>query len=692
MRLLRTLGWLALALAALLLGILFWQWAEERLAWRDAVATIEADGAEYDYSVVRDEWGVPTIYGASDPDTAFGLAYAHAEDDFATIQERMAVVRSDLGRIQGRKGTEADYLGHLLDARRITREGYDRLSPEGLAMARAYADGLNTYAVEHPDEVLLARLFPVTERDIVEGFVLVSPLFFGLDGVIGDLVEGRNLDMSATFGDSDSRGSNAFALNGNRTADGSTILVSNSHQPWRGVVAWYEARVASGEGWSMSGVTFPGVPTILMGHNRHLGWTNTVNDPDMVDVYKLALDETGNRYRYGGEWRELDRRRVWLRVKMGPFIVPIPRTFERSVHGPVIRNSAGAFAFRYGGEGETRHLDQYYRLMRTASLAEWREVMSMQAIPGTNFIYADAAGNIAMLYNARLPERAVGIDWSGVLPGDDPSLVWSTYEPPEDIPFLLNPPSGFVFNANNTPLVATAPADDFVTADFPDLVGIETRMTNRARRAQDLLSADRSITLDDLHAIKMDTVMDRSTLTGRTLASTIAADPEVEAALAGWDWSFDGEGEGDALALAVLHEVWGATYYSHLDGPGPKAAAEAAKAHMMEHFGELDPPLGDFLRLREGDADLPLAGAPGVLRAIHSRPAEDGRFVAWNGDTFIMTVVWPEDGGPPTATSIVPHGAAAGRPKSPHHADQAEMFAAGRYKPAPLPNYEDRPK
>jgi acyl-homoserine-lactone acylase len=358
-----------------------------------------------------------------------------------------------LGAMDGKSGAEVDYFSYLIDAHGQTLAGIDRLSPEARAMARAYADGINRFVADHPDEVIHRPLFPVTEVDIIEGFVLVSPLFFGLDMVVGDLVEGRNLDLSETFGDPMERGSNAFLIAPSRMEDGSTVLISNSHQPWYGPAAWYEARLASGEGWSMQGVTFPGVPTILMGHNAHLGWTNTVNRPDMVDVYQLVMDKSGKRYELDGEWVELERKRVWLRVKMGPVTLPVPRTMERSVHGPVIRNDKGVYAFRYASEGETRHLDQYYRLMRTTTLSEWREVMAMQAVPGTNFLYADKEGNIGFLYNAAFPDRDARVDWSGVLPGDRADLIWEGYEPSENIPFLLNPPSGFIYNANNTPLM-----------------------------------------------------------------------------------------------------------------------------------------------------------------------------------------------------------------------------------------------
>ena len=691
-RLKRAVAWLLFLLVALAAALLLARLVET-LRYRSGMAEFRNAPFPASVAIVRDNWGVPTIFGESDTDTAFGLAYAHAEDDFRTLQERLAVVRRQLGALNGADGARADYFSHLIDARGQTEAGLHRLSPEALAMARAYADGLNYFAARHPSEVVRTQLFPVTAEDIIEGFVLVSPFFFGLDGVVGDLVEGRNLDMSSTFGGPGERGSNAFAVAPARMADNATHLISNSHQPWYGVVAWYEARVVSGEGMRFQGVTFPGVPVMLMGHNERLGWTNTVNSPDMVDVYKLELDRDGegNSYRYGYEWRELERTRVWLRVRFGPLVLPVPRMVERSVHGPVIRNDAGAFAFRYGGMGETRHLDQYYRLTKTKTLEAWREVMAMQAIPGTNFIYADHEGNIGLLYNASLPARDPAIDWSGVLPGDRPELVWETYEPASRIPFLLNPPSGFVFNANNTPLVATDPDDDFTGADFADLVGIEERLTNRAVMAQRLLSADDSLTPDELWAVKMDTTLARDTDQGRALAGTIPhLAPEPRTLMESWDWRFDGEHPADALALHLLHEVWVATYFD-VEAPDPAEVAARVPTELRDTYSRLDPPLGEVLRLRRGEADLPLAGAPGVLRAIHSRPDEDGRLVAWNGDSYILWVRWPEPGAEPVAQSIMAHGAAVDDPSSPHHADQAELFARGELKPSPLPRWEERP-
>ena len=106
--------------------------------------------------------------------------------------------------------------------------------------------------------------------------------------------------------EADHLGSNAWAVTPSRTG-GPTTLISNSHQPLRGGVAWYELGVQSGEGWHFTGANFPGSPYPFVGHNENLGWTNTVNRPDMVDVYKLTVNDAKTQYQLDGEWRDLGR-------------------------------------------------------------------------------------------------------------------------------------------------------------------------------------------------------------------------------------------------------------------------------------------------------------------------------------------------------------------------------------------------
>lgn len=652
--------------------------------WRGTLAQMRQIDPPAPMRIERDAWGVPTIYGETDPATAYGLAYAHAEDDFATIQRQALGVRGLLGAVQGPAGAQVDFFGKLIDVEGQLDAALQTLAPEARAMAAAYAAGLNRYAADHPDEVLYRPLFPVCDADIIGGFVLVSPLFFGLDDVVAALVAGREPPVASVL---PPRGSNAFAFSPARTADGATVLVSNSHQPWEGAAAWYEARVASGEGWAMAGALFPGSPVILMGHNAHLGWTNTVNRPDLIDVYELVLDESGDRYRLDGDWLPLEAKRVWLTAKIGGLPVPVPRTVYRSVHGPVIKNDAGAFAIRYAGMGEVGHIEQYYKLGRTRSLEDWRDVMAMQAIPATNFVYADKAGNIALLYNARFPRRDPSLDWTGVLPGDQAALIWSEYEPPERIPFLLNPPSGYVLNANNTPLMATAAAEELDLDDYPGLVGVETYVTNRILRARALVEADDSLTMADIRRIKFDKGYDRASPIGRALTAMLnqIADDRSEGArlLRAWDWTLDGEGEGDALAALSIAALFAALRSPDQTPPGPQIL-EKATAYLTSHFGALDVALGDLIRLRRGVVDLPLTGGPDAMRALRWQSGEDGRLAANFGDSFILIARWAADGTLSSQT-IYPYGAAMGRPDSPHFADQAALYAEERFKTVVFP-------
>ena len=141
-----------------------------------------------DVKIARDKFGVPHIFGKTDADVAYGVAYAHAEDDFSTLQEVLAMTRGRAGAMLGEDGAKVDYAAALLDIRATTARDWPRLPADVRALFTAYAAGLNHYADKHPGEVRLRGLFPAGGADVVAGFVLRSPFFFGLDGVLGSLV------------------------------------------------------------------------------------------------------------------------------------------------------------------------------------------------------------------------------------------------------------------------------------------------------------------------------------------------------------------------------------------------------------------------------------------------------------------------------------------------------------------------
>ncbi|WP_324828260.1 acylase [Qipengyuania zhejiangensis] len=676
----------------------------------------------YSAEIIRDEFGVPHIYGDTDPDVSYGVAIAHAEDDFTTLQDVVAMARGRYGAIAGQDGAAIDYVFHLLDARGTAERNYPELPADTRALFEAYATGLNDYARQHPDEVKLANLFPVDGTDVAAGFALRQPFFFGLNGVIEPLVNGEPLrpefgpPTPATNGSAPSAndgpaasgaqetaqsrpfplpwgemgalsGSNAFAIAPEKSGDGVTRLVSNSHQPLRGGVAWYELVVESGEGWHYAGANFPGSPYPFLGHNRDLGWTNTVNRPDMVDVYKLVMDESGTKYRMGERWLDLEEESVTLPVRVGPLVLPISRTVYRSVHGPVIRNDNGTFAFRYGGIDNIGQLDAYYRLNKAKTLDEWQAILARMDIPSTNFIYADKVGNIAYVYNAAMPERAKGYDWRSVLPGDDPKAIWTQPVAYETLPKYVNPASGWLFNSNNTPFIAAGTGSDLPESSVAPEMGVELKQTNRSRRAWKLMSQPGMIDRERLEAIKYDMGYEREGYVADLWDALETLDvPEAGALgqarqlLLGWDFSADGKGRGDALALLMIREFMSAEYQNK-PLPDAREQLQASVDHLTTHFGRIDPPMGELLRLRQGDVDLPLDGGSDTLRASTLWDVqEDGRLSVKHGDSFVQFVEW-EQGKRVRSQSIQPYGSATTRPRSPHYADQAPLFVQHRLKP-----------
>jgi len=665
----------------------------------DAAALVEA-ARQYDVRIIRDRFGVPHVYGRRDADTAFGLAYAHAEDDFATIQEVLLATRGSLAAVKGPSAAPTDYLIRLMGVWDAVNEGYEtQLSPQARAVAQAYADGINLYAAQHPEEVL-PYVLPVTGKDLVAGFTFKLPLFYGFDNVVGDLIEGKPRQlakygqMALQFTDraEAEMGSQGVALAPSRTADGKTRLLVNSHQPLTGPVAWYEVRLHSEEGWDAAGGTFPGSPTVLHGHNRNLGWSNTVNKPDLVDVYQLRLNpDNDNEYWMDGRWHALEVASADIRVSL---LGPIRWTFSEplyfSAHGPVLKLDHGSFALRWAGMGEIRTLDQYLALNKAANQAEFEAALAMASQPSINYVYADREGNIAHYYNAMFPRRLEGWDWQKDLPGDRSELIWEDYLPFADIPVTRNPPSGFVFNANNTPFVSSVGAGQPDPADFSPTLGIETKMTNRAHRLRHLLAADEAISAEEFRRIKYDLHYDAEIEGIQALREFLATDADAVAGdlqqafelLGNWDYATHRDNRSAALALLTLEPLL--DFRKRRDEVDLTVRLREAQEYLLRHFGRIDPEYGELNRLRRGQEDWAIDGGPDVLRAVYTEPdTASGKLINVAGDSYIMFVEWDEEG-EVSSRSVHSFGSATLDASSPHYADQSPLFLEMRDKPVLL--------
>jgi len=521
-------------------------------------AILIAKAAQYDVHILRDNFGVAHVFGHRDVDVAFGFAFAHSEDDFATIQDAALAARGQLAATEGPKAATTDYIVHLLRVWETINARYEKDLPADVrAVAQAYADGVNYYAALHPD-LVKPEFLPLTGKDIAAGFVFKTPFFYGLDTTLKEVVN----PPTATRGPE--VGSNGAAVAPSRSADGATRLLVNSHQPYVGPVSWYEAVLQSDEGWHVAGGFFPGTPFMLHGHNEHLGWANTVNAPNLANVYKLTINPANdNQYLLDGKWHDFEKSDVALRVKIfGPLIWTVHRTVYYSAQGPVLKTDHGTFAIRYAGMGEVRQMLQYYRLNKANDLAEWRAAMALQALPSINYVYADEKGNIGYVYNGQFPVRKEGVDWKHVLPGDRSDLIWHGYLPFDRVPQLWNPKSGFVFNSNNTPFQATAPADDLKPANFSPTLGIQTDMTNRAYRALENFGTDPAITAAGFRKYKFDlaysTRSDVAHLVAKLVTLDPGSDPDLKQAreiLRHWDRMTNVADRGTALAILTIEPV-----------------------------------------------------------------------------------------------------------------------------------------
>lgn len=659
----------------------------------------------YDARILRDTWGVPHIFGQTDADASYGLAYAHAEDDFLTIQQSLIAARGWLARVYGADSAPNDYMVQLLRIWDVVAAGYETgLRPETRALVEAYADGLNHYAALHADEVLLADIFPITGELVIAASVHKSPLFFGLDGTLGELfADERQSDMAAPesagfwSGFSDYQyGSNTLAVAPSRTADGSTFFAVNSHQPWSGPVTWYEAHLHSEEGLDVVGGLFPATPVVIHGHNRDLGWAFTVNHADLTDVYVLTINpDDPNQYWYDDAWHDLEVRPAPIRVRLiGRLEITVTEEALWSAYGPVVRQDHGTYALRYAGYGRVDIFEQLYDLNRAASFEEWQTAMYSGALPTFNVGYADRAGNIYYLYNASIPLRQPGWDWSLYLPGESSDLLWTEYLPHEELPQVLNPPSGFVQNANSSPYYTTSGPGNPDPADFAASLGIETYPTNRALRFLDLFTADESITFAEFQAYKFDETYhldsDMAELVDLILALDVddARQQQAQALLAEWDFQTGVMSRHAALPIMTLRylvdlapEIEASSLARHDFSDAPVAAAFAqAVAYLDETFGRLDPEWGDVQRLRRGDADLPIGGGPDVPHATYAALDEDDRMLAYVGDSFVMLIAWRPDGSL-ESYSIHQYGSATQDESSPHYNDQSPLFTQMALKP-----------
>ncbi|HMU47693.1 MAG TPA: penicillin acylase family protein [Chitinophagaceae bacterium] len=631
-------------------------------------------------TIARDSFGIPHVFAPTDPEVAYGIAWAHAEDDFETLQLVVLSGKAKLGTGLGRKGAEADYVVNLLRIRKTVEAQWNTLSPDFVALIKGYVQGLNAYAKAHPKEIKYKHAFPFDEKDYMTAVVFSVSLFCGVDEALPRILGGN----IATIPGFNPEGSNGFAMNSRKTSTGETFLAINAHQPNTGPVAFYEAHLQSEQGWNMLGGLFPGGCLIFHGTNENLGWAHTINYQDKIDIYQLETNPKDKKeYKFDGEWIKLEKGKARLKVKGIP--ITICKKIYWSKYGAAVKTKKGVFSIRLPATMDIKALEEWYRMNKAKNFTEFYKAVSMTSLPMFNIMYADRYDTIFYISNGKMPRRNpdTAYHWRSTLPGNTSATLWTEFKPVNELPQYINPPSGYLFNNNHSPFLATEKKYNLDPRNFDKNDGYETYRNNRSQRVTELMDGLELVDYFTFKKIKFDRQLPQQLKYTYGIDSmlNLKADEysnlkELIQTFQGWDRKAVTESKGAAIFLF--------TYYYLADRLKGQPSRQITKQeaietyqyvydHMMKYFGKTDLSLGDVQKLVRGDDVRPAWGFPDVLAPAFSEPYINGMRKVTGGDAYICFVRYPKDSSLPQIESINTFGASM-HPESPHFKDQMTMF------------------
>jgi len=639
--------------------------------------------------IVRDRYGVPHIFAKTDAEVAYGLAWAHAEDDFNTIQLGYLAGNNLLSKHIGNPGLGADFIAQFIGSEALFEKNYNTaISPEYKKIVRGYAAGMNSYALNHPNEVLVPDLFPIDEKKMMRYAQL--QLFISSKG---DQWVSRIINNQLEFEfkkEEQHKGSNTFAFNSAKTKDGNTYLAINTHQPLDGPVSWYEAHLCSEEGTNILGALFAGSPNILIGANENLAWSHTVNQPDKTDVFALEMHPKNKlQYKVDNEYLSLEQKEAQLTLKLFGIPLPIKKKYYQSIYGPTLKNKSGFYALRTGALFEIRALEQWWRMNKAYDFSSFYKALKMKALPGYNIGYADKNDTIFYLSNGLIPKRTEGYNWEGVVPGNTKNTLWTEYYDIEELPQVIQPKSGFVYNANHTPFRSSAEEDNPKTENYNQNMGFETYDNNRSKRLKTLIDQYDKLDYQDFKKIKYDHQYPKPyNFNWMNINHLDRLEPEnypeVEMLieeLQRWDRKADPNSIGAGVFAVFYNEL--RPFYNRLPEPKifpPTLLIEAlrnTKKYLLKHFNTLEVSLGNYQKLVRGDKEIPIFGLPDVITAMAAKPHKDGKVKVVSGESYIELVQFTPEG--VKIESVISYGS-SDHPQSPHYNDQMELYAQFKTK------------
>ncbi len=634
--------------------------------------------------IIRDHYGVPHIYSDTDKELAYGLAWAHSEDDFKTIQEAYLAGNALLSKHLGLRGAPVDFLTQLIQSEEVIDSLYETIDKNFLEVAEGYAQGINRYAELNPDKVLVKKLFPITPKKMLKYSFL--QLFISSEGDRAIRAIFENDFESLNFQRRNELGSNLFSFSTKKTNNGETYMAVNTHQPLDGPTSWYEVHLESKEGTSIIGATFAGAPCILTGSNKNLAWTHTVNRPDKTDIFQLEMVKKSKRkYYFDNQVLKLKKYRGKAFINILGIPIRVSKKYYSSVYGPTLKNKTGFFSVRTGSLFKIRALEQWWKMNKATSFDEFYSILEMNEIPGYNIGYADKDDNIFYISNGLIPIRNDKFKWTGVLPGNTSETLWTDYYKTHELPQVINPKSGYIYNANHSPFLSTSIDENPNPQDFASNMGFETFNNNRSTRIFELVESHKSIDYETFKKIKYDnkfpTPFNYNFMDINNIMEMQPDNyPEVAdliKQIQNWDRSTDASSTG-AGAFAMFYYTLADKYFykSYYDRNFSKSLIAdclvEVKKRMKKYFDSTTIKLGDFQKLVRGDKEMPIFGMPDVITAMNASKYKDGKVQVTHGESYIQLVKFSSKG--TEIESIISYGSSDNK-ESPHYNDQMEKYS-----------------
>ncbi len=421
-------------------------------------------GVSQPVSVAFDSLGVPHIKAATEEDALFVQGYVTAQDRLFQMDGLRRVAAGDLAEIIGPNVLEADREARRLRLRRVAEAGYLNLPPADRAVLAAYTRGVNAFISTHltnlPIEFTLLNYQP-RPWSAVDCVLVSLQMFRNLTTTWrNDLIKREmmragdaqkvNFLFAARAGNEAQPGSNGWALAGSHTASGKPLLSNDMHLEYALPSVWYMAHLQA-PGLNVSGVTLPGLPGIIVGHNQRIAWAITSLMFDVQDLYIEKLNQQTGQYLYQGRVEQARPERELIRVKGRP---PVEMLDWVTRHGPLfVLDNGDQMALRWVVEDPTIFQFPVLEYDRAQNWQQFTAALARFPGPGSNFVYADVDGNIAYHAVGRLPIRR-GYNGDVPVDGSSGNFDWEGYIPFDQLPSSYNPPSGIIVSANQNPFPA----------------------------------------------------------------------------------------------------------------------------------------------------------------------------------------------------------------------------------------------